>query len=75
MTLRILTGGNKELGYAKPDYDHEFSEDIQRGYEEHRMKKKKKRVFWTITFIIGLIVLSYLSFRNGSLEIFRSRVG
>ena len=69
------TGGNKVFGDTKPDYDHEFSEDIKRGYEEHRIKKKRKRNFWAITFIIGLIVLSYLSFRNGSLEIFRSRLG
>jgi len=31
------------------------------------IKKKRERNFWAITFIIGLIVLSYLSFRDGSL--------
>lgn len=56
MTLRTHTGGEKEFGYAEPEYDPEFAREIAESLEKARKRKKRNGIIIAVILILMLMV-------------------
>jgi len=52
--MKTNTGGLKEFESVEPEYDPEFSDRIDKAYEEARKRKKRNRIIIAVGLIIML---------------------